>query len=267
MSSDEEYIGKQFWDAPSETYVWYRKKQLMLSFIKDMVEKKDNLRILDMGCNNGTDLFSFSKLINKKHEYVGLDIDKQAISFANKRVKNDKLNNFKFYCMDIVEQDVTRLGKFDIILSSEVIEHVYNHDLFLKKAHIMLNEGGYVMLTTPNKDNIIKKLVLRFYPNVKEKQSWYFDRHGADIEKDKEGYMNNRESIMQHVSEVNKKQLRQELIRNGFEIVKLKSSAISYGSPVLDNNKFLFFIWTALDAMPLFGSKLGYDICVLARKV
>lgn len=267
MGSDREYIGEQFWNAPSETYVWYRKKQLMLSFIKNLAEEKDNLRILDIGCNNGTDLFSFSKLINKKHEYVGLDIDKQAILLANKRVKNEKLNNFKFYCIDIAEQDTAHLGKFDLILSSEVIEHVYSHDSFLKKAHEMLNQGGHIMLTTPNKDNMVKKLVLKFYPSIKEKQSWYFDRHGSNIEKDKEGYMNNRESIMQHVSEVNKKQLKEELIRNGFEVLKLKSSAISYGSPVLDNNKFLFFIWTALDSLPLFGSKLGYDICVLAKKI
>lgn len=267
MGSDNEFIGEQFWNAPSETYVWYRKKQLMLSFIKNLAEEKEGLRILDIGCNNGTDLFSFSKLINKKHEYVGLDIDKQAISLANKHAKNEKLDNFKFYCMNIIEQDTAHLGKFDIILSSEVIEHIYNHDLFLKKIYAMLNKEGYVMLTTPNKDNIIKKLVLKFYPNVKEKQSWYFDRHGAHIEEDKKGYMNNRNSIMQHVSEVNKKQLRQELIKNGFKILRLKSSAISYGSPILDNNKFLFFIWMTLDMLPLFGSKLGYDICVLAKKV
>jgi 2-polyprenyl-3-methyl-5-hydroxy-6-metoxy-1,4-benzoquinol methylase len=42
-------------------------------------------------------------------------------------------------------------GRFDLIILSEVIEHLQNDDLALKRIHKMLNKKGVVIITTPSK--------------------------------------------------------------------------------------------------------------------
>lgn len=41
-------------------------------------------------------------------------------------------------------------GAFNIVYSGEVIEHLYNPDLFLQETHRILKKGGYALITTPN---------------------------------------------------------------------------------------------------------------------
>lgn len=41
-------------------------------------------------------------------------------------------------------------ASFDVILASEVIEHLAKAELFLKEAHRVLAPGGVLLLTTPN---------------------------------------------------------------------------------------------------------------------
>jgi len=54
-------------------------------------------------------------------------------------------------------------GKYDIVVSSEVIEHFSLEDqrIYIRKAHDLLKEAGYLVLTTPNKpkvENLVKGL-------------------------------------------------------------------------------------------------------------
>ena len=39
---------------------------------------------------------------------------------------------------------------FDVILASEIIEHLSNTDSFLKEMHRVLRVGGYTIISTPN---------------------------------------------------------------------------------------------------------------------
>jgi 2-polyprenyl-6-hydroxyphenyl methylase/3-demethylubiquinone-9 3-methyltransferase len=44
---------------------------------------------------------------------------------------------------------VARFGGFDLVLSLEVIEHLYSPRLFVDRAHDALTEGGHLILSTP----------------------------------------------------------------------------------------------------------------------
>ena len=64
--------------------------------------------------------------------------------------------NLKFIQANIVTDRIE--GKYDIVVSSEVIEHLSFEDqqIYVKKAYDLLNWGGNLILTTPNKPKVEK---------------------------------------------------------------------------------------------------------------
>jgi len=75
-----------------------------------------------------------------------LDIAKDAINYANKN-----FGDF-FYNTDIKEYEKTTSDKFDLIIATEVIEHLEDPNDFLETCIRLLKPYGYIILTTPDKD-------------------------------------------------------------------------------------------------------------------
>ncbi|HMQ79119.1 MAG TPA: class I SAM-dependent methyltransferase [Ignavibacteria bacterium] len=100
--------------------------------------------ILDVGCGLGYHCQNMLKFDLK--ESMGVDISKETIeligSFNTKPV---------FRTLDICNDDISEyIGKFDIIFSSDVYEHVDDPDLMLQNLHKLLKEGGVISITFPN---------------------------------------------------------------------------------------------------------------------
>ena len=76
--------------------------------------KKKYLSILDFGCGNIEDCGRY--ILNKKDFYLGFDIHKESIDYAKKKYKTKKIN--------FTEKIPNK--KFDIIIISEVLEHLNN---------------------------------------------------------------------------------------------------------------------------------------------
>ncbi|RJQ38902.1 class I SAM-dependent methyltransferase [Candidatus Microgenomates bacterium] len=101
--------------------------------------------ILDIGCGAGTiSLY----LANRGNKVLGIDISKNAIEKCKKSANFLKLNNVKFEKVNF-PTDVP-VGKFDFIICSEVIEHLKNDELALKKIFSILNSGGVAIISTPS---------------------------------------------------------------------------------------------------------------------
>jgi 2-polyprenyl-3-methyl-5-hydroxy-6-metoxy-1,4-benzoquinol methylase len=87
------------------------------------------------------DLWMHEKLKSLATELVGLDIDEESVSYANARGESLLLGN----CENV------ELGrKFDLIVLSEVIEHVYSPTAALANLARHLAPGGKLFITTPN---------------------------------------------------------------------------------------------------------------------
>lgn len=93
-------------------------------------------RILDFGCGIGV----LADLV-PADRYVGVDIDKESIQIAQKR-----LPGHSFFTVDEFEAE----GLFDSIVSLAVIEHVANPEELMSYFVRMLRSGGRIVLTTPN---------------------------------------------------------------------------------------------------------------------
>lgn len=116
---------------------------------RNIVEVLDKLKriysVLDIGCGTGTLDFYLAK---QGKSIDGIDISSNAISTAKINARNFNLDkNIKFYVGDI--QKKLPVGKYDLVILSEVIEHVYDGKSMIKKINILLRKNGILFLSTP----------------------------------------------------------------------------------------------------------------------
>jgi len=100
------------------------------------------LRVFDAGCGNG---YLAGHLINKGFEVAACDASQQGIDQALK--KNPQA---RFEVCSVYDDLAERFGRnWDVVVSSEVIEHLYDPRCFVKQAGEMLKPGGLLLITTP----------------------------------------------------------------------------------------------------------------------
>jgi len=122
-----------------------------LHFIKKAIEdyrqksqkKVSDISILDVGCGTGIGItFPIASL---GYKILGIDIDLSSIEEAN---KINIYPNASFFNGFIEEK--ADLKNTDIIICSEVLEHVPNPFKFLLSLKRCLKKEGIIILTTPN---------------------------------------------------------------------------------------------------------------------
>lgn len=101
-------------------------------------------KILDVGCGNG----EFMKYLKDRDWSVyGTDLSPEAVRNTGNLVGKDNVYKGQFHKQNIKE-------KFDMISFWHILEHIDNPVLYLKKAHMLLRKGGYVVGESPNFDSI-----------------------------------------------------------------------------------------------------------------
>jgi len=98
-------------------------------------------RILDVGCGDG----SLAKmLIEKKNvSVIGLEPDEYRAAMAVK-------NGIDVLQIELHPDLVDKLGKFDVVLFADVVEHLIQPEIVLKHARDFLLPGGFVLISVPN---------------------------------------------------------------------------------------------------------------------
>ncbi len=102
-------------------------------------------KFLDLGCGAGW----LSNILSTIGPTTGIDLSEVAIAQASQRFPH-----IQFICADIIGWDYTAEfsgSEFDIIVSQEVVEHIEDQKAFLATISDLLRDGGYLILTTPNK--------------------------------------------------------------------------------------------------------------------
>jgi len=100
-------------------------------------------RVLDVGCGNG---FLAGHFLSKGWKVVGIDLSATGIEIAR-----SSYPAARFEVLAADEQMLTSLGEqpFDILVSSEVIEHLYAPRQFVQGCFNALKLGGRFICTTP----------------------------------------------------------------------------------------------------------------------
>ena len=113
-------------------------------------EQLNGLKILDLGCGAGRDVYALAAMVGEEGEVVGLDMTPEQLAIAREyqdfhaKEFGFKKSNVQFIQGDIDELDKLPFaeGYFDIIVSNCVINLVKDKQSVLKQAHRLLKPGG-----------------------------------------------------------------------------------------------------------------------------
>lgn len=131
-SFEQLYIGAQ------DKHWWLRSRR---KAILDIIKHYDRgSRIIDIGCSGGALLLDFKKIGFR--DVTGVDNSAEAISFC----KNKGLRS-------VYQLDGTKLNfrdnSFDIVIASDVLEHLEDDGCALKEWHRLLAPGGLAIIFVP----------------------------------------------------------------------------------------------------------------------
>jgi 2-polyprenyl-3-methyl-5-hydroxy-6-metoxy-1,4-benzoquinol methylase len=110
-------------------------------------------RVLDVGCGNGALCGEF---IRRGCQVVGIDLSRQGISLARRTYPGTR-----FETLPADEQIMDRLQEpaFDLVISTEVVEHLYAPRSWAVGCFNALKPGGRLICTTPY-HGYLKNLIL-----------------------------------------------------------------------------------------------------------
>lgn len=127
--------------------------ELMAKYFFDNYKGMKTGKLLEVGAGKGLFLKHISKLLPKMELY-GLEPSKYAAHYFKKNLPKIKFDQ------NSLELSKFRNIKFDIVVSTGVIEHVNNPDEFLKITSQLLNPNGIMFLCLPNFESKVDDFIL-----------------------------------------------------------------------------------------------------------
>ena len=150
-------LSQEWWDPKGKMAPLHQINPLRLAYIRDAACRKfsrnvkslsclSGLRILDIGCGAGLLCEPLSRL---GAQVIGVDPSPSNIAAAKLHADRGHLS-IDYRCTTVEEIDVRE--RFDVVLAMEVVEHVIDVGLFLKRCAAMLKPGGLMVVSTINRN-------------------------------------------------------------------------------------------------------------------
>jgi 2-polyprenyl-3-methyl-5-hydroxy-6-metoxy-1,4-benzoquinol methylase len=122
---------------PTEAYRW------LYPSIKSFLPADKTSRILEIGCGNG---YLAAELAMMGHTVVGTDVSSDGIEIAKTKYPYP---NIHFETRSVYDGLNDLMTDVDVVVSSEVIEHLYSPKTLIDQAFSVLRPGGMLIITTP----------------------------------------------------------------------------------------------------------------------
>ena len=117
----------------------------------ELVKKLDGVKsICDLGCGNG---HITGRLAALGYQVTGVDASPSGVNIARRTYPGVE------FVEALIDSNLERLGRFDLVISSDVIEHLYRPSYLLEAATALLKPRGQLLLGTPY-HGYLKNLVL-----------------------------------------------------------------------------------------------------------
>ncbi len=157
------------WDKWAETadgkgwkYDYLRSAQLN---VISMLEVRENMNFLDIGCGTGWAIGQAARLIDFKGSFYGVDLSQKMIEKAQDNFK--EYNGFHFIKANS-ESIPLDDNFFDIIICTNSFHHYLHPDKAMKEIFRLLKPGGRIYILDPAADfwiiKVVDKIIKLFEP-------------------------------------------------------------------------------------------------------
>jgi 2-polyprenyl-3-methyl-5-hydroxy-6-metoxy-1,4-benzoquinol methylase len=217
-----------------------RHVQMQQLFPSDL---NSNSRILDYGCGMG----GISQLFNEKYncKVDGVEISENELQKAKIVFGDNKQLNFL-----LLDEFTFPQKHYDLIFSSQVIEHVHNPGNYLSKINSMLKDDGYLLIGLPNIVNLNYLFNLMFYSQKR-------------AIKHSKNHLKNYNKASDHINGWDPSHFITLLASCGFELVNYLPTE---GTPIFSILKKVPFIGKYIYNLP-FTTRISYTMFFLVKKV
>lgn len=129
----------------------------LLPVVRDLIRSvPPHSVVVDLGCGNGSILAQFSRCGWELH---GFDISRSGIEVASRAY-----SGIQFSCVDLTTDLSSNplIGRCDVVISTEVVEHIFLPRLYVKNCSSFLKPGGILIISTPY-HGYLKNLALALF--------------------------------------------------------------------------------------------------------
>jgi len=140
--------------------------------IDRLIDPSPGSRVLDVGCGNG---YLAARFAARGCLVVGIDLSESGIAMARRHFPQAR---FEVAAADDHMLETLDEDPFDYIVSTEVIEHLYAPDSFVKGMFAALRDGGTAVISTPY-HGYVKNLALALTAGFDS--HWHPSKRGGHI--------------------------------------------------------------------------------------
>ena len=126
---------------PENIYAHTKKLKYFIKIINERLKLKKKISVLDFGCGNGRAVSQY--IAGANICYYGVDLHKESVKYArNCFGRKDIYFDFDFAALPC--------QKFDVIIYSDILEHLEDPSLILKNHYSLLSDDGVIIGSVPN---------------------------------------------------------------------------------------------------------------------
>ena len=113
----------------------------LMPVVTRILDEVKAVKVFELGCGNGS-VANF--LCQRNIEIIGIDYSTEGIEQANKAFPEIRLEVGSAY-----DDLQSKFGQFPLVLSLEVVEHLFSPRIFAMNVFNLLEPGGYAVISTP----------------------------------------------------------------------------------------------------------------------
>ncbi len=279
LLSDEESIFNDYLYFYFRIYKKNLIKKLFAKALDRILEQEnDEISVTEIGSGNGYDALNIMNLLvehpKTKNKKIKLTLAEGLKSSIEK--SKDLLEEFNHFEIEYLQMDFNqslpmKSGIFDIVICTEVIEHIKNPNKFLNEIFRTQKNNSFFILTTDNSPNLLQK-IKRIPVLLTGKYNRKYKKIDPDLDPDTfyTEMNNNQIPIYGHINLKTCTQWEKIFKTVGYTI----SSLGTYESVRRGGGKqsplvlFFYFSWSAISSLlPSFLSKhIGDTTAFIAHK-
>lgn len=155
ISKKEESIATYKESISKLSYGGTKEAKFLLSKIKKLIPPP--AKLADVACGNGHHL---KVALNLGYDILGIEISNSALEIC-KKVQG--VDNKKLIYASFEEIEGLEIESFDVIIMSQVLEHVIDPNIWINKAYKLLRNDGVLCIAVPNHASIESKILRKKY--------------------------------------------------------------------------------------------------------